>query len=102
MDQVWNPGEHLLQHQTSLRLAHVTKLSVFYFSESHIKDKRPREGVDYNHSVVFLSPAIRCMFAVMEIAVESAASNISLSKGYSLSFPSISTIYLTSIAKVGL
>ena len=42
------------------------------------------------------------MFAVMEIAVESAASNISLSKGYSLSFPSISTIYLTSIAKVGL
>ena len=38
----------------------------------------------------------------MEIAVVSMASNVSLSKGHSLSFPSIPTkLYLTSIGKVG-
>ena len=50
-----------------------------------------------------LSPAaVQCMFALMEIAFVSTTSNVSLSKGCSLSFSSVSTkLYLTSISKVG-
>ena len=49
-----------------------------------------------------LSPAVWCMFALMETTFVSTTSNISLSKGCSLSFPSVSTkLYLTSISKVG-
>ena len=49
-----------------------------------------------------LSPVVRCMFALMEIAFVSTASNVSLSKGCLLSFPSVLTkLYLTSISKVG-
>ena len=48
------------------------------------------------------SPAVWCVFALMEIAVVSTASNDSLSKGCSLSFPSIPTkLNLTSIGKLG-
>ena len=47
------------------------------------------------------SPAVWCIFALMETAVISTASNVSLSKG-SLSIPSISTkLYLTSTDRVG-
>ena len=49
-----------------------------------------------------LSPAVQYMFTLMEIAFVSTTSNVSLSKGCSLSFPSVSTeLYLTSISKVG-
>ena len=42
------------------------------------------------------------MFALMEIAFVSTTSNVSLSKGCLLSFPSVLTkLYLTSISKVG-
>ena len=49
-----------------------------------------------------LSPVVRCMFALMESAFVSTTSNVSLSKGCLLSFPSVLTkLYLTSISKVG-
>ena len=48
------------------------------------------------------STAVWRMFAVMEISVVNTVSKVSLSKGRSLSFPSISTkLCLTSIGKVG-
>ena len=49
-----------------------------------------------------LSPVVRCMLALMEIAFVSTTSIVSLSKGCLLSFPSVLTkLYLTSISKVG-
>ena len=49
-----------------------------------------------------LSPVVRCMFALMEIAFVSTTSIFSLPKGCLLSFPSVLTkLYLTSISKVG-
>ena len=48
------------------------------------------------------SPAVWCMFALIEFAVVSTASNVYLLKGCSLSFPSIPIkLYLISIGEVG-